>query len=85
MDLLRTAVLLYITTMAPLSPQASRQQLWAQSPCLKNDGISIGQLQLPRVKAVQSIYDAAKKRQHVVVSSPPATGKTLLSAPVAAQ
>jgi hypothetical protein len=48
--------------MAPLLPQASQQQLWAQSPCLKNDGISIGQLHLPRVEAVQSIYDAAKKK-----------------------
>jgi hypothetical protein len=65
--------------MASLSPQPSLQQpAPPKSPSLKNDGISTDKLHLPRVKVVQSIYDAALLRQHVVVSSPAATGKTSL-------
>jgi len=66
--------------MASLStPPVSRKRAdKSQSPSLKNDGISPQKNHLPRSEVVQRIYDAAKERQHVVIGSSAATGKTSL-------
>jgi hypothetical protein len=61
------------------TPQASRKRTdESQSPSLKADGISTRQKHLPREAAVQELYNTAKKRQHVVIGSPAATGKSSL-------
>jgi hypothetical protein len=66
--------------MASLStPQVSRKRPdESQSPSLKNDGISPQKNHLPRSEVVQQIYDTARDRQHVVIGSSAATGKTSL-------
>jgi hypothetical protein len=48
------------------------------SPSFKNDGISPSKPHLPRSDVVQQIYDTAKEKQHVVLCSSAATGKTSL-------
>eukprot|EP00978_Attheya_sp_CCMP212_P021106 scaffold61258_cov52-Attheya_sp.AAC.1 len=61
------------------TPQASRKRTdESQPPSLKADGISSGKKHLPREAAVQKLYTTAKHRQHVVIGSPAATGKTSL-------
>ena len=48
------------------------------SPSLKNDGIALDRLHLPRNSVVDEIYNNAKSSQHVVIGSPAGTGKTSL-------
>ena len=48
------------------------------SPSLKNDGIALDRLHLPRYSVVDKIYNTAKNSQHVVIGSPAGTGKTSL-------
>ena len=66
--------------MASLStPQVSRKRSnkWL-SPSFKVAGIFPKKNHLPRASVVQQIYDTAKERQHVVIGSSAATGKTSL-------
>ena len=48
------------------------------SPVLKSDGISLRGKHLRRGDIVQEIIQTARARQHVILGSPPATGKTSL-------
>jgi ABC-type molybdenum transport system ATPase subunit/photorepair protein PhrA len=66
--------------MASLSTrQVSRKRTdKSQSPSFKNDGISPKKNHLPRSQVVQEIHDKAKEKQHVVIGSSAATGKTSL-------
>lgn len=50
----------------------------SNAPILKSDGISMKGDHLRRSDIVDSIIQVARARQHVVVGSPPATGKTAL-------
>ena len=50
-----------------------------QTPLLtKTDGISLERKHLRRLEAVQSIYQAAKTNQFIVLGSPASTGKSSL-------
>jgi hypothetical protein len=61
-----------------LNTPASRKRPKPVSPSFKNDGISLSKPHLPRSDVVQQIYDTAKEKQHVVLGSSAATGKTSL-------
>ena len=50
----------------------------SESPSFKNDGISPQKKHLPRSQVIQAIYDTALEKQHVVLGSSAATGKTSL-------
>jgi hypothetical protein len=61
------------------TPSASEKRTdKSQSPSLKADGISRQKNHLPREAAVEELYNTAKLRQHVVLGSSAATGKTSL-------
>ena len=50
----------------------------ATRAALRSDGIFIEREHLPRRDVVQQVIELAQRRQHVVLGSPPATGKTSL-------
>jgi hypothetical protein len=60
-------------------PESSRKRPKPVSPSFKNDGISLlSKPHLPRSDVVQQIYDTAKEKQHVVLDSSAASGKSSL-------
>jgi hypothetical protein len=60
------------------SPDSPSDSLSATDPVLKTDGIVLERLHLPREQKMEEILRTARQRQHVVIGSPPATGKTSL-------